>query len=256
MSKPCAGIALGAIRLADTMKQTDASAAASAPVVQRYMAPSMRAAVAKVATLSSDDISSDVLFPSLAPMKPATAGASWGQLRARLSSRNQFAVLDEDDAPPLPQQPMNFKGVMEERIARDREEQADAERRENITDPVEMSIEQRRANGWSTLFIPRDPIDFVAYNDRIASRLVLDEDDYFNAKTTWTTAGFTEEQMTDPRKFPTHADCVHLGGAPIERSNKPEPDFFAKQGSDARFPTSSDSSEKRAKKALFSFVGK
>jgi hypothetical protein len=70
----------------------------TAPSSSRYTPPSKRKEEPK--TLSKEEIGSDLIFPSLAPMKPMTMGASWAQLRNRLSQpANQFSVLAEDTSP-------------------------------------------------------------------------------------------------------------------------------------------------------------
>ena len=101
----------------------------------RYTPPSKRKDEIKQPT--AEDFASDITFPTLAQMKPAASGATWNELRNRLTKTNPS---------------INFKQVLEDSIQRD----ADAEfRRENLTDPFLMTTKEREANGW-TAILPFD----------------------------------------------------------------------------------------------------
>ena len=101
---------------------------------QRYVPPSKRKEEAK--NPESVDFS-DASFPSLAQMKPATSGASWNELRTRLTENK-------------------FKQVVEECIKREAD---DAYRMETLTDPFKMTQKEREANGW--LILPKRNVSII-----------------------------------------------------------------------------------------------
>ena len=152
MSKACEGVKLAPVRLADLVKNgAAAAAAAAAPVVSKsqYIIPSKRAQPADAgpqqATLSSEEMKSEESFPTLGPMKPATSGASWGQIRARLAKPLAPAPAPPPVTPPS-KTTMNFMEMIDNRILRDKEE---AEKQ-----PVE---EEEDEAGWHTLSLRKEP---------------------------------------------------------------------------------------------------
>jgi hypothetical protein len=172
-------------------------------------------------------------------MKPMTSGASWSELRSRL---NPYSVLSEDDTVnPVNPVKMNFSLVVEEQIKREKLELEEGIRRDAITDPKEMSIEQRNAHGWATL---RTPPNFLEFNQRATK--ILTEEDYYDAGNSFD----TQWQRGMP------VECVHLGGAPIEREKNI--DYFAKFSTDTPtiYSPIVESSVKAARAKAFAFFGK
>ena len=207
--KPCQGIVVAPIK-AHMMVQPEKP---NPPPTNRYAPPSKRKEEPK--TLTKEEINSDTLFPSLAPMKPMTSGASWAQLRNRLSQpANPFQVLAEDQSPSASPKPdMNFMRVIDERLKREQAEKEEGFRREAITEPKQMSMEQRDANGWTTLHLPPN---FREISERLAANRPLKEEDYYDS-------GHAFESRWLPGM---PVECVHLGGTPIERTEK-RVDHFA-----------------------------
>jgi hypothetical protein len=143
-------------------------------------------------------------------MKPMTKGASWTQLRNRLSQpANPFSVLSEENATvnPVAKPDMNFMQVIDERIKREKAEKEEGVKRDAITEPSQMTMDQREAHGWSTL---RLPPNFVEINERLSTPKSLKEEDYYNSGHSF------DSPWTRGMPF----ECVHLGGAPIERKEK------------------------------------
>ena len=207
--KPCQGIVLNPIK-GSLLAQ--AHAQAKPLVTSRYAPPSKRKEEPK--TLTKDEISSDILFPSLSPMKPMTSGASWSQLQTRLSTPNPFSALSEDSpspkASPRPRPDMNFMRVVDERMKREKAEAEEGIRREGITEPSQMTMEQRDASGWTTLRLPGTPAEFMDISERLSANPPLKEEYYYDS-------GHKFERpwiRGDP------VECVHLGGTPIERTEK------------------------------------
>ena len=237
MSKPCEGIRLA------PMKMVPVPVTGKPAVVvpkSSYVPPSKRTEVEKeVKTLSKEDLSSKDMFPTLAPMKPTTTGASWGQLRNRLAA-------------PVPQVEKNFKATLEDRIERERKEVEEGVRLENLTDPLEMPPHILEQNGWATIRMPpaTSPLAWHdSYMGRLSNRPYISEDDWFNARTEWTRMGISED--------PPH--CVYVGGDPYERTPSEEPDYFAKAAFSDEHATLTPiqpESERRARNNLLNFVGK
>jgi hypothetical protein len=115
MSKACDGIKLAPVRLADLVKNGPAApmaATANTP----YIIPSKR--IDKVSALSPtpltiEEIKSEKAFPSLGQMKPVTSGASWNQIRARLTPAPDMTPKNST---------INYKQAIEQRMLRDKEE--------------------------------------------------------------------------------------------------------------------------------------
>jgi hypothetical protein len=148
MSKACEGVKLTPMRLADLVKN-GAAAAPSQPPKSHYIIPSKRAQPADTGpqqpTLSVEEMKSEQSFPTLGPMKPATSGASWGQIRARLAKPLAPAPAPPPITPPS-KTGMNFKEMIDNRILRDKEE---AEKQ-----PVEEEDDEA---GWHTLSLQKQP---------------------------------------------------------------------------------------------------
>lgn len=160
MSKACDGIKLAPVRLADLVK-SGAAAAPAAPVVSKsqYVIPSKRVQPADAspqqATLSSEEMKSEESFPTLGPMKPATSGASWGQIRARLTKPPAAAAaaiptLSATPVTPSPKTTMNFKQMIDQQLLREKEE-AEKQQPEK-QQPVDEEMEE---DGWHTLSLQK-----------------------------------------------------------------------------------------------------
>lgn len=145
MSKPSEGIILQPVKWSELVKKEPvAPAPAPVAVASRYIPPSMRATEAKKEKeLSAEDLDSAKLFPSLAyvprtvlpPMSPATAGASWSQIRNRIEGGMKEHIVEKMEAQKLSE---------EEKL-----------RIENEEDPHKMTIAQREAKGWKTLYLQK-----------------------------------------------------------------------------------------------------
>jgi hypothetical protein len=193
-----------------------------------YVPPSKRAQEKEeVKAPSAEDMKSEQSFPTLSPMKPATNGASWGQIRARLAKE------------PTTTPSLNFKNVIEERVKRDIEELEIGKRLENMTDPLEMNTQQLETNGWHVRSMR---VDLSELHDRMMANNPLTEEDYWNAKTDWPTTGWPFE-------------IVHLGGTPIERSPNFNTISYGEDG-DLHYTPISVISENTARNRLLTFVGK
>jgi len=195
--KPCNGITVNPVKGA--LLASAASPASPTPAQARYAPPSKRKEEPK--TLSKDEIDSDVVFPSLSPMKPMTSGATWAQLQTRLSS-NTFSESPKAD--------MNFMRVIDERLKREKAELEEGIRREAITEPSQMTMEQRTTNGWATLPLPGTASNFIRINEFLATSKPLKEEDYYDSG----------HSFDAPWSRGRPVECVHLGGNPIERTEK------------------------------------
>ena len=236
LPKACDGIAVVPMKGA-LMKTLPATVAAN-PAASRYTPPSKRKEELKAPT--KEELDSDILFPTLSPMKPLTPGANWSQLRKRLS-QNPFSALDTDSnttqEPITPS--MDFMRVMQERIKADKHEEEEGIRLENIKEPALMSIEKREENGWTTISLP---LNHQQFNHTIASQRVLTEEDMYDSRSPWT---------LNPR-----FECVHLGGAPVQR--KEDIDYFARFSinSEQAYTPVMESSVLAATNRMLAFVGK
>jgi len=147
MSKPSEGITLQPVKWSELVKKGPVAEPAAAPAAApatRYIPPSMRATEAKrEKELSAEDLDSAKLFPSLAyiptkalpPMSPATAGASWSQIRNRIEGGMKDHIVEKMESQKLSE---------EEKL-----------RIENEEDPHKMTIAQREAKGWKTLYLQK-----------------------------------------------------------------------------------------------------
>ena len=206
--------------------------------MNHYVPPSKRKN--EVKTLTKEDINSDALFPSLSPMKPMTSGASWSQIRTRLSRpSNSFDVLADDASPSSPTTGMNFIQVIEERLKREKAEMEEELRRNNSDRPSEMT----------TFHVPPNQEEITAIIDRLSQRRVLTEEDYYNAGNIW----------DKPWSRGDPVECVQLGGAPVVRTEK-YIDYFAEfskpQDTITSYSPISESSVTAAKNKFFAFLGK
>ena len=159
--KACDGVALTPIKGSTLMKsgaQLSAQLSAQlgappgtpaspgAPLTRSYVPPSKQREEAKVQKdLTQEELNSDTVFPTLSAMKPVTNGATWSQLRSRLSQTSQDSP--KESAPTL-------LNVIEERMKREAREKEEGMLRDTITDPFLMTPEEREANGWLTLKVP------------------------------------------------------------------------------------------------------
>ena len=146
MSKPSEGITLKPVKWSELVKKEPLPTTAPLPPASKYVPPNNRSGgVKKEKELSLDDLGSAKLFPSLMstaanilpPMAPATSGASWSQIRNRIEGGMKEHIVEKMEAQ---------KQSEEERI-----------RIENEEDPYQMTIEQRNAKGWKTLFLTKPP---------------------------------------------------------------------------------------------------
>lgn len=239
------GITLAPIKGALLMRQATAQATAQATEAVTkgsYVPPSKRKEQAKVVKPpTAEELSSEQLFPSLSPMKPATPGATWGQLRSRLTSSNSFAALDTEDEPsPTVAPRMDFKNVIKERIEADIKEEEEGIRLSNITDPHEMSAAQLAENGWDRLPMPERSSKtwYHDYNERIELASPLED----TSCTDWPAVDIPKEIMNDVRKVMVFLGCpdtgIHFDDTPV------------------KMPVWSQYSEKKARDDLLRFVGK
>ena len=178
MSKPCEGITLAPVKgshLVTTQQQK--------PVAQKgaYVPPNKRAPGAAEPegpkVLTKEELSSAENFPSLG------GGASWTQIRDRL-------------APSKP----NFKGMIEERIKRDKQE---SENREEDED------------GWTTLRLGAD----YGFGPRTSKPVAIDPADFPPDNTEWPPMGIPPGFG---EKIWNFVECVNADGTPIERTKLPE----------------------------------
>ena len=182
MLKPCQGIELQPIKFTPTKDVAQSK--------QIYIPPCKRAEKKpEDAVLTASDMDSATLFPTLNPMHPTTKGASWNQIRARLTK-------------PL-------VNVIEDAIERERKETEEGILQEMETDPTKMTEKQRKANGWESISIPSEMPDFS----------VMHAEYPWNPETDWLhVPDFSPDIMNDSSKFLKYAECMHADGSPIERT--------------------------------------
>jgi len=152
-----------------------ADAAAAAPpaaAAGKYRPPAIRSKLPPMPkTMTQADLNSEALFPALKPAAPTTAGATWTQIRQRLS-------------PPTATN--NFKGVIEDRIKREKEEEERIN--EIVTDPLQMKDAELLHDGWSILPLKRDSraISMTTYEeeeeDDVAKYLPSPSPNYFRSR--------------------------------------------------------------------------
>ena len=152
MSKASDGIVLKPLTGAELMKQHEDSVANGtikpATPTSRYVTPSKRTEEEKavLASPTAEQLGSETSFPSLPTMKPLMKGASWAQLRTRLTT---------PPATPTPssEPDTSMKERIEATMKKSLLEQEEQEKIEAITDPLLMSRSQLSKNGWVTLDI-------------------------------------------------------------------------------------------------------
>jgi hypothetical protein len=76
-------------------------------------------------------------------------------------------------------------------------------------------MEQRNANGWATLPLPGTPTNFIRINEALSARKTLKEEDYYDSG----------HSFNAPWSRGEPVECVHLGGEPIERTEKTVDEF-------------------------------
>jgi hypothetical protein len=147
MSKPSEGIKLAPVKWSELVKKEPVPlplAAVPAPAAppSKYVPPSQRSTEAKKEKeLTAGDLDSAKLFPSLQnsatnvlpPMLPMTSGASWTQIRNRIEGGMKEHIVEKIE---------EQKQSLEEKI-----------RIENEEDPYKMTVAQREARGWKTLYL-------------------------------------------------------------------------------------------------------
>jgi hypothetical protein len=158
----------------DSLASADAAAAPAGP--PKYLPPSLRRVTtdgkpATPSSLSSDQLSSQDLFPTLGSPGPVTpGGGSWAQLQSRFSGaktpsatsvisasvsrQNSFEALDDDQASVTTSATLNYSTMMRERIKKDHNEMMMREIPET-DDPLEMTVDQLERAGWGVLQVPR-----------------------------------------------------------------------------------------------------
>lgn len=150
--------------MADMVKKAPAAGASApapgAPTPSKpaaYVPPSQRKAeaAAKPTTISSTDLDSQRLFPTLGGARPAVAAAQ----TPRVTTQNQFTTLDDDASSTTSSAAaLNFKTMLHRRIEQDVERQRLGEIPET-DDPLEMTPEKLTAEGWAVLNLRRSPLD-------------------------------------------------------------------------------------------------
>lgn len=158
MSVPNGVIALKPIKGSELMKQAPPTDVI--PAGSRYVPPSKRGEeVKEQKALTAEQLDSQTSFPSLPTAGHMTKAASWGKLRARLSSP-PATPRAECESLPSPQnaeaQPNqapehSMKIAIQQSMKRNEAEKEHAQHREAITDPFLMSREKSAREGWEVL---------------------------------------------------------------------------------------------------------
>jgi len=203
------GITLKPVRLADLA----ATAVAAAAVKKsKYVPPSERAAEGP-APLTAAELASTKLFPTLG-LAVAVAAAA----------------------------PLSFKKNVEEGIKKAQQELEEGFRREQITDPWEMTEEERQQNGWEMLSLRPNLERRQAFIDSLADSTVhVTEDGPLI---------LTPEIVADPVKLKFYTQISNMDGSPVEREK--EPDYSQKESAISHDPQRL----KEAAKKMWAFVGK
>lgn len=232
MSKLCEGVKL------EPMKMSVVNKTAPEPDLPKagYLPPHKRAwgssASAAEKPPTAVDLKSNEEFPTLSPMKPATSGASWSQLRTRLTT----------PPPPPPPVGKTLKERLQESI--DNDAATTTPSYDEKTDPFEIPVNLLEKNGWIQI-----PMHATSQADSVEKEILTDED-FWNAYTEWERMGLSSD--------PNAEECVHIGGYPIERAQKDEPDWFARKESPeeeyANITAVSEERLQRARNRLIQFV--
>lgn len=202
MSKASDGIVLKPLTGAELMKQHDDGVAKGTikPITGRYVTPSKRTEEEKavIAAPTAEQLGSETSFPSLPTMKPLMKGASWAQLRTRLTTPPATPT-------PSPEPDISMKERIETRLKKSVQEQEQQEKLDAITDPLLMSKAQLSKNGWVTLDLK---------NTTKAIHSLNADPEYIEPPYEWTTPilQFSPHKMTTRLLQPFYAD-----GRPLER---------------------------------------
>jgi hypothetical protein len=153
MSLPSGVTMLKPIKGSELMKQ--GPAAEVIPAGSRYVPPSRRGdEVKEQKALTAEQLDSQATFPSLPTAGHMTKAASWGKLRARLSSP-PVTPRDEGNSQELQgntlSQEHSMKLAIEQSLRRNQAAKEDAQHREAITDPFLMTKEKSQREGWEIL---------------------------------------------------------------------------------------------------------
>ena len=204
------GITLKPVRLAD-LAATAVAAAAVAPKA-KYMRPSERAAEGPT-PLTAAELSSTKLFPSLGLAVAAAAAA-----------------------------PLSFKKNVEDGIKKAQLELEEGYRREQITDPWEMTAEEREQNGWAMFSLRPNLERRCTFIDGLVDRTVQVTEDG--------PLILTPEIVADPVKLKFYTQISNMDGSPVEREK--EPDYSEKEPVINHDPQRL----KEAAKKMWAFVGR
>lgn len=149
MSLPGGVIALKPIKGSELMKQ--APPTEDTEPGSRYVAPSKRRdEIKQQKPLTAEQLDSQASFPSLPTTGKMTKAASWGQLRARLSSPPVTLKIGADSLPQSSHE-HSMKRTIEQSLRRNEAAKEDAQHREAITDPFLMTREKCDREGWEVL---------------------------------------------------------------------------------------------------------
>ena len=222
MSKPCEGIALKPLKPSEF----------SVPIVlpnNRYIVPSARPVLQNV-PLTASEIASEKLFPSLSPKNSTTT--SWPQIQARLKGEVE---------------PLNFKKNVIMGIEREQKSLEENARREQITDPCEMTVDQLETNGWVSLSLKlkKDWVEgFLERNTDAPNNPIV--------MTDWESMTLTPEIANDPVKMQFYVECTNMDGSPVEKEQL-DIDYFARDSEKINY---NPARLQRAIDRMWAFVGK
>jgi hypothetical protein len=175
MSAPCQGIALKPVRLADI-----AAAAAKAPIASKYLRPSDRAKTGPT-PLTADELSSKTMFPTLG-------------ITTTVASQ------------------MSYKKNVEDGIKKAQKDLEEGQRREQITDPSQMTAEELQKNGWVNLSLIPNWERRQTFIDGLVDKNVLVTEDG--------PLILTPEIVADPVKLKFYTQIFNMDGTPIERQKE------------------------------------
>lgn len=251
-----------------TLESVDSAASAPTPTgPPKYTPPSLRRVMTdgdvayssentvQPKTLSTNQLSSDDLFPALGakPAPKAGTAGSWTQLRTRFTaapeskveqptppatpaSSNAFAALADDPTENRTAKSgsLNYGAMIQGRIQKDAEEK-ELEGIAETDDPLEMSHQQLQKEGWAVLNIPKDA---RAYLQQLLSKqqplietLLDPEEEYFRSEETWDRLDIVRQAMneyTSPEGFLKRVmkKSVHLPPIELQGQSTPRPEFL------------------------------
>jgi len=236
MSKLCEGVKLTPVKMTTLLNKS----VPEPPVPQAgYVPPHKRAWGSSAASTEKPptavDLKSNEEFPTLSPMKPATSGASWGQLRTRLTTPPASTNLPPSSSLSTPTE-KTLKERLQESIEKDALNLEKTTSYDEKTDPFEIPANLLEKHGWIQL-----PIPSTSQED-LPEKFILTDEDFWNAYTEWERMGLSSD--------PNAEECVHIGGYPIERAPKDEPDWFSRiESPDDEYGNSTALSEERLQRA-------